>query len=268
MPAKNSKPVAPKVFDVIAPGKAAPSPTGRPIIVSNRPMIKDPMEPIFKSRPITAPPVEGGASHVGRPIGAASDSEPEASGQPPDPILSTIDADALSKDGAKPGDAPAVAAPEKLTPVVAPLSNDSAPESAPVKPPASGSGPVATTAQSPTQPSDPAPAAADSIADDDADKKDSAIDRPQPGDVAAAEKASAAEKAAATERAAQEKIIASGQYYLPISGAGRHRALQWILLILVLVILLGLAWLDIAMDAGIIHIHGVQPLTHFFSNHP
>lgn len=265
MPAKNSKPAAPKAFDVIAPGKAAPSPTGRPIIVSNRPMIKDPMEPSTKSRPTTVPPVEGGTSHVGRSIGVEPESKLSSAEQSPDPMVSAIGAGMPSKDDKEPGDVPAAAEPTRPAPVVMP-PKDPAPELAPAKSATTGSEAVAITAQPPAPSPDPMPAAADSIADDDVGKKDSSIDRPQPGDVAAAEKASAAEKAAVAERAAQEKIIASGQYYLPIAGAGRQRGVQRAVLILLLVVLLGLAWLDIAMDAGIIHIHGVQPVTHFFSN--
>jgi hypothetical protein len=34
----------------------------------------------------------------------------------------------------------------------------------------------------------------------------------------------------------------------------------------VLAIVLALAWADIALDAGLIQINGVKPVTHFFSN--
>jgi len=34
---------APKVFDISKPGKSAPSSSSKPIIVSNRPILKDPM---------------------------------------------------------------------------------------------------------------------------------------------------------------------------------------------------------------------------------
>lgn len=179
-------------------------------------------------------------------------------------MVSAIGAGMPSKEDKEPGDVPAAAETTRPAPVVMP-PKDPAPELAPAKPAAAISDPIAAAPQ-PAPSSDPVPAPADSIADDDVGKKDSSIDRPQPGDVAAAEKASAAEKAAAAERAAQEKIIASGQYYLPIAGAGKHRGVQRAVLILLLVILLGLAWLDIAMDAGILHIHGVQPVTHFFGN--
>src|SRR5579883_2397989 len=147
MPAKN-KPAAPKAFDVIAPGKAAPSPTGRPIIVSNRPMIKDLMEPSIKSRSTTAPPVGGDASRVGRTIGAAPDGTPNPVGQPSDPILSAVDADAPPRDDKRLGDIPVVATPVQSAAVVIP-PKDPVPEPAPAKPAAAGSAPVAATAQPP-----------------------------------------------------------------------------------------------------------------------
>src|SRR5882757_2872268 len=43
MPEPRSKPGAPKVFDVAKPGKSAPSASSKPIIVTNRPVLKDPM---------------------------------------------------------------------------------------------------------------------------------------------------------------------------------------------------------------------------------
>lgn len=244
MPAKNSKTVPPKAFDVIAPGRAAPSPSARPIIVTNRPMIKDPMAPsdasVAKSaEPIKPKPVQAAeASHVGKTIAAIG----------PETTADNAAAAVKGDIGAAAADAPTAGVTQ---PGADAISADPENTTAPAQP------------AEQTEPENSTPAA-DSIADNDADKKDSAIDRPQPGDVAAAEKASAAEKAAAAEHAAQEKIIASRQYYLPIDGSAKHRGLQWPLLVLLLVILLGLAWLDIAMDAGIIHIHGIQPLTHFF----
>lgn len=41
----------PKALDVIAPGKSIPSSSARPIIVTNRPMIKDPMAPAERALP-------------------------------------------------------------------------------------------------------------------------------------------------------------------------------------------------------------------------
>ncbi len=242
---RSSKSSAPKAFDVIAPGKVAPSPTSRPIIVTNRPIIKDPMAPSEAVRPVQAAPSSNPevASHVGKAI---------APTVPPAAVVQEDKAEEgmFQPQPAASDDVPAVA----LAAVASKEDGHaSSVQATAEKEVAAPSAQVNTSV----------PAPADSIADD--DKKDSSIDRPQPGDVAAAEKASASEKAAAAERDEEEKIIVSEQYYLPIADGGRRRGLQRAMLTLLFVIILGLVWLDVAMDAGILHIHGLQPLTHFFS---
>lgn len=72
------------------------------------------------------------------------------------------------------------------------------------------------------------------------------------------------EEEAAQLVAEQEKIIASKRYYLPIQKRGRKRGVVRAMLALVLVLLLSLIWLDVVLDAGIVHIPGLHALTNFF----
>lgn len=77
-------------------------------------------------------------------------------------------------------------------------------------------------------------------------------------------------EAAAVEEAkhqdAIDKLVESKQYYLPINTVEKRRSRRFVVLGTILSLLLILAWADIALDAGIIHINGVKPVTHFFSN--
>ena len=73
------------------------------------------------------------------------------------------------------------------------------------------------------------------------------------------------DEAKAARQAEEEKIIASKQYYLPMSTVEQRRGLDRVLLVFALVLLVALVWADIVLDAGIIHLGGVHALTHFFT---
>jgi hypothetical protein len=76
----------------------------------------------------------------------------------------------------------------------------------------------------------------------------------------------AAEDAEAKRDAELQKLIDKKQYFLPINAMEQRRAEQFIALGIVMSIILALAWLDISLDAGLIHIDNIHALTHFFSN--
>ena len=61
------------------------------------------------------------------------------------------------------------------------------------------------------------------------------------------------------------QLVNDGTYFLPINSLEKRRAKRSAFIGIVLVIVLGLAWGTIALDAGIIAIDGVKPVTHFFS---
>lgn len=247
---KNSSPAnssAPKAFDVIAPGKTTPQPTARPIIVTNRPMIKDPMEPVIDRIASTPAPGETPevASRVGRTIASAKTVMPLQKDTP-----------SIAEPNSTMASQPVAAENTSHQPAVSTITSETPKE------PTNTEAAAARTQQAASATRDSVPGAVDSIAEEHMDAGGGA-DGPQPGDVAAAEKA-ATDKAAEAERAAQEKVIASGQYYLPIADK-KHRGVQRALLVLLLVLLLTLVWLDVALDAGIVCVHGLQPITHFFT---
>jgi hypothetical protein len=90
---------------------------------------------------------------------------------------------------------------------------------------------------------------------------------PVPGEVttdAAIE--AAAEDAEAKREAELQKLIDKKQYFLKINAMEQRRAEQFIALGVVISIVLALVWLDVSLDAGLIHLGSIHPLTHFFSN--
>lgn len=81
------------------------------------------------------------------------------------------------------------------------------------------------------------------------------------------EEAEKAEEAARLERETKiQQTIDSKKYFLPIKTVEQRRSARFVALGIVLAIVLGLAWLDIALDAGLIRIHGLKPLTHLFTS--
>ena len=72
-------------------------------------------------------------------------------------------------------------------------------------------------------------------------------------------------KKAAERQANFDKIALAKTYYLPINQVVRRRSKHVAIIGAVLIILLGLAWVDVSLDAGLISIPGVKAPTHFFS---
>lgn len=70
----------------------------------------------------------------------------------------------------------------------------------------------------------------------------------------------------AEHEAAIQKTIDSKKYFLPIKTVEQRKSARFVALGVLLALLLIVAWADIALDAGLIQINGVKPVTHFFSN--
>lgn len=75
-------------------------------------------------------------------------------------------------------------------------------------------------------------------------------------------------EAAAKQKAdeALQLLVESKQYLLPINTAEKRRTKRTLVIGIVFSIILIAAWLDVALDAGMVHLGNVQPLTHFFSS--
>lgn len=75
-----------------------------------------------------------------------------------------------------------------------------------------------------------------------------------------------AEDAEAKRQTELEAMIEDKRYNLPINTAENQRTQQFVVGGVVIGVILVAAWVNIALDAGIIHLGGVKALTHFFSN--
>ena len=63
-----------------------------------------------------------------------------------------------------------------------------------------------------------------------------------------------------------QKIVDSKTYYLPINAVEKRKTKRFVLLGIMLSIFLILVWINIALDASLIQIDGISPLTSFFSS--
>ncbi len=69
---------------------------------------------------------------------------------------------------------------------------------------------------------------------------------------------------AAERQANFDKIVNAKTYFLPINQVVRRRSKHVAIAGIVLIVLLGIAWADISLDAGLISIPGIEAPTHFF----
>lgn len=227
-PAKSrKKPIA----DVDKPGDSAPAATSKPVIVTNRPILKDPMvvDEAAKTdgddkKTDEKTELKHSSASIVQPLDKSA-SEPED--QP---------------DGPDEPDKPAV------PPTPAPDKDDTADTAEEPKvedkPPADEAAPEPEPASEPEPKKD--------------DKQTTAKATNQKSDAETAEQAK--------HEAAIQHLIDSKKYELPINAVEKRKSKHFVVLGIVLAILLVLAWGDIAADAGLIHISGLKPVTHFFSN--
>ena len=227
--AATKKKTSKKVMDVAHPGKSTPAATSKPIIITNRPIMKDPMmaEENEPAQEATAPTLP----HKSTPTKVIPLSEPtdpaevKENAEPTPEVPDTVSTDA-------PQEAVAPAEPEvKETPQE--------------KEPATKPAPVHFAApESEEAPSD---------------------DTPAPSLTPDEELEAAATKA--TERdAALQKLVDSKQFFLPINSVEKRRTKRVVVIGILLSIVLVLLWLDVALDANLIQIPGINPVTHFFSS--
>lgn len=281
---------APKVFDIARPGKSTPSASARPVIVTNRPILQDPMvatatdqaEPMLASKPsgkITIKPIDE--------ITDKDNSKDTGSKEPKEKLASapeiSLDLDTLDNLAAdKPAEESkkeSAAKPEKDTPADK-NSEKSEPEDSkdtddsPAKAKGSDAAEAATKTADATEVAEVA-VHADKVgsgADTGSQGTKDAGDAPEgtpPEDGTNAESKDQKELAALEAKAKQEeeinKLVESKEYFLPINAVERHRSKVIALLGLLLIIVLALVLLDVMMDSGMLHIPGVSPVTHFFS---
>ncbi|MGC1176773.1 MAG: hypothetical protein WA843_01775 [Candidatus Saccharimonadales bacterium] len=251
------KPAPKRIIDVAHPGKSSPALTSKPVLVTNRPILKDPMV-VDESEPgdaaagalqkVTVKTAASGTTikPIGPPPLEKADKTPPANddlsdeikrSKEPTPDLASTDEDALepSSDAtAQTDDADSAGS-----------KDEKATQSKPLKKDADGKKPAAAEATN-------------------TEKSPSATQKNAAGQI---QKKLEAEDAAQSAHAITiQKLVDSKQYFLPINAVEKRRSKRFVSLGILLSIILALAWADIALDAGLIHVSSVKPLTHFFSN--
>jgi hypothetical protein len=249
MPTKKTS-TAPPMKDVTHPDASASSGSSRPIIVTNRPMIKDPMvvdesgEDNAKSKlssKTSAPKVELESSvkpETKEPTEPKELVVPPKVEQPKETTLAKAEEPPKTEASVSP------AQPEPEKPASEP-ETEKPPEAKPEKTPE----PVKASDGVTTKEEEP--------------KGKEQTSEDKQGSVEEKEAEAAAKQA--EHEAAINKLVDSRHYNLPIVTSEQRHNRKAILLGIILILLMAVAWVDIALDAGLITIHGVQPLTHFFS---
>lgn len=211
-PKSSSKPIV----DVAHPNKSAPSQNSKSVIVSSRPMLKDPMVVDQEDLEITA----------------IEEKKPEST-------ITEIAAIAAADKPAKTEDKPADDKDAK----------DAKPETAKEEP-----------NPEPAEPDKSESSADDEVKTDETDAKE------EDKDTAPENQLDIDASKEAEHEAAVQKLSDSKKYFLPINAVEQRKSKQFVILGIVLSVILALAWVNIALDAGLIKIPGVKPVTHFFSN--
>lgn len=305
-PAKPAKPAAKKstkVFDVSKPGKgSAPSATARPVIVTHRPIMQDPM---VSSADASAPAdgaQEPALSSLPNPSATKIVIQPlSETDKAETPKTDTIDLkipDFGLRDSPKQHvdtdadgtidvtvakTAPDV--PDKAADKTAddkkdkPADKTEGPSAEPAEPATAGTETAATDqpdtpAEEPSEPavskivdtapesSEPAPAEPASLSPD----ADTPVDESAVVDKTKEEKETAALEAEIKRQEELDKIVESKEYFLPITTAEHRRSKLVTIFGIILIILLGLLLVNMLLDVGTIRIKGVEPLTHFFGS--
>lgn len=228
-----------KFFDVAKPNKSRPSSTTKQVIVTNRPILQDPMVTAVPSpvEPTTAPPLLAKlATKINiRPLSTSAESA-----APIEPIVVEHLTEAST--------------PSDLAGATSPISDHI--EQARAEAAVNAESEAAPAADSVELPAAPA-------------LKSGTVpisEAPKDGALVTAKDLIDDESEADEAAANIQKLVIEKRYFLPINTQEKRRTKHFIILGIVLILLLALAWADIALDAGLIQIDGVKPLTHLFSN--
>ncbi len=232
---KSKKKPAKRIIDVEQPGTSAPTATSKPVIVTNRPIMRDPM---MVAEADDKPETEADSETPKVPADTLKTSDKQ--------VLKPLDSVAGEAD--EKTDQPAADA--KLGPADESDDHDSAP----------GPDTAQDDAQSGTDGIEPASLKSDNT------NSAGEIPSPDTSKSGLAKQAEAEAAAKAKHDAEVQQLIDSEQYTLPIHTVEQRKSKRFVLLGIGLAIILILIWLDIALDAGIIKLGGLKPLTHFFSN--
>lgn len=217
-----------KVFDVAKPGKSAPDPNSRPIIVSRGPQVEDPM--VSKKPP-------------------SDDLPPSA------PVVSVSPATAEGKTTPESTAASISSLSSSRRITINPLHDDTPPETVDTGKAEESTAPEDTEEKEPTEPEDKEEAAPETSS--------AAAVNAVAEQAGAAKKGKNQEDTAQKE--ATEKLVESRQYFVPIGETRQSRMLERSLIIVLVVLLLGLVGFNLAIDAGLVQTD-IRPLFDFIKN--
>ncbi|MEO7364245.1 MAG: hypothetical protein ABIV43_01915 [Candidatus Saccharimonadales bacterium] len=256
---------AKKIIDVAHPDQSAPSPNSKSVIITHHPAIQDPMM------------VAAGDNTKANDV---SEEHSEVASPSKHTVLQPLSTSPTATQQAKPD---AEQSAEMLLPLPAAITEQAAVNDE-----------LSPEAVAPDEANVVTPEPFTEETDEVANKSDGAIAQTVPADES---KKPATEQAAETsipsstgsdaklgtkdiqteaelaaEADEQEKrqaelqaMIDSRRFYLPINSRERRRTKQFVIGGVLLGIVLAVVWVEIALDAGLIELGGLQPITHFFN---
>lgn len=243
-----------RIIDVQHPNKSAPSGNSKSVIVTNRPILKDPMV-VDEPKETIADLQKKGANKIELEI-------PDASKLTVDKLVEAKEkhkAEKADADKPEPKDESEDKAKAEEPKEDEPTKHA---ERLIIEPPKDS---VASDDEMPkSESANPASASDDTpseiATDDETDDKSKSK-----ADVDNKLNEVADREAAKTKHDQEvEKLVESKKYFLPINSVEKRRSKRVVAFGVVLSILLIVAWLDIALDAGLVKLGGLKPLTHFF----
>lgn len=262
-----------RIFDVAPAGSLQPpSASARPVIVTNRAIMQDPMVvAIQDSTKDTAGPEPSEPLATKRVLSPLPDDTAASNGSIKLPIKQDTDADGLVDSVA---DSPAATnkSGARLLGLKRPPIDTVAVATAAFSGTGGGSsGQDRTTAVSePAAPAEPtiAPRTADVSADNTASYNTSIDSLSAEADLTATNVDKAAARLEADARAQDEidTLVDKKSYFLPINSIEKRRSKRIFVFGIILILVLAAVWIDIALDARFITIDGLQPVTHLFSS--
>lgn len=219
---------AKKIADVAHPGQTPPSPNSKSVIITHRPTVKDPM--VKPKTQITPPTNDSNSNDTD-----AQASNKTVSEQPLTRTHQTVLQPLPSSESETPAPAPT---PTPIT-IPAPDIQDAKPIPPDVKAPPTQETPVAT------------PTGTDAAIGTKEIQTDAQI--------------AMAQDAEAKRLDDLRQMVETKQFYLPIETTENRRSKRVVGSGILLSLLLAAVWLDVALDAGLIHIGNLKAITHLFS---
>lgn len=246
-----------KIFDVSKPGKSAAGATSRPVIIANRPIIKDPMVTLGESGEAKETDSPAAIKVVIKPISETANQTKDSSKTAPktkDLTIAEIAEEAGKAE--KKSDSEVEAASKTTDDKPATRADDEINLSGTTAETESEYNPEEATGASETE----------SVQDsDDSSNLPGESEVALPDGAAESSKEVAALEATAKKKEELDKLVESREFFLPINTAEHRRSKLVGIFGFVLIILLGLLLLNMLLDIGYVQLQGVQPVTNFFS---